>query len=138
MVATDMSECATMAESRAAMLCQQLGKSRLDIINVQDLSIIDMLTRVLKSSSSDTEDAVRESMSGDLAQVATRLENKYRIPCERLIRFGNPVAEIMKEIVARGTGLLIFWGISPANCSRSAPCPCLSSARNRNGLTTKS
>ena len=43
MVATDMSECATMAESRAAMLCQQLGKSRLDIINVQDLSIIDML-----------------------------------------------------------------------------------------------
>ena len=61
MVATDMSECATMAESRAAMLCQQLGKSRLDIVNVQDLSIINMLTRVLKSSSSDTEDAVRES-----------------------------------------------------------------------------
>ena len=137
MVATDMSECATMAESRAAMLCQQLGKSRLDIINVQDLSIIDMLTRVLKSSSSDTEDAVRESMSGDLAQVATRLENKYRIPCERLIRFGNPVAEIIKEIVARGTGLLVigahgngpkshdFLGNLPSKLLQISPVPLL-------------
>ena len=70
MVATDMSECATMAESRAAMLCQQLGKSRLDIINVQDLSIIDMLTRVLKSSSSRI-DGKSGSLTGNSLVKAT-------------------------------------------------------------------
>ncbi len=107
MVATDMSDFAAMAEDRAAMLCKQLQKERLDIINVQDLSVIDMLTRAMKSSADLAEKALREGVTGDLQARAQRLESTYGIKCEPMVRFGKAATEIVQETVARKTGLLV-------------------------------
>ncbi len=137
MVATDMSACATMAENRAAMLCHQLEKTQLDIINVQDLSVINMLTRALDSSSKTAENVIREGLSNELANVVARLENQYHIRCDVLIRFGKPVAEIAQEIAARKTGLLVigahgdspkshdFLGNLPSRLLQTSPVPLL-------------
>lgn len=137
MVATDMSECATMAENRAAMLCAQLGKNRLDIVNVQDLSAIELLKRALKSSAETAEKAVRQGLSDELSGVIRRLENAYDIQCESLIRFGKAATEIAREIIERQTGLLVmgahgntphshaFLGNLPSKLLQISPCPLL-------------
>ena len=137
MVATDMSECAVMAENRAAMLCTQLEKKRLDIIHVQDISVIDMLTRALKSSAEITENAVRKGLSDELSGISRRLESAYGIPCELLVRFGKAATEITHEIIERQTGLLVmgahgsdpgshaFLGNLPSKLLQISPCPLL-------------
>ena len=104
MVATDMSDYATLAENQAAMLSQALGLETLELINVQDLSVIDMLTRALKSSSEIARKTLTEGLSSDLAGVVHRLENAYRIHCELTIRFGKAATEISREIRDRKTG----------------------------------
>lgn len=137
MVATDMSECAVMAESRAAMLCRQFGKQRLDIINVQDISVIDMIMRTLKSSSQTAEKRVREGLSAELAAVAERLQSRYGIRCEPIVRFGKAATEIVKELGERKTGLLVvgahgdspkshdFLGNLPSKLLQISPAPLL-------------
>ncbi|EEO27581.1 universal stress protein [Oxalobacter paraformigenes] len=137
MVATDMSECATMAENRAAMLCAQLGKNRLDIVNVQDLSAVELLKRALKSPAEIAEKAVRQGLSDELSAVIRRLEKDYGIQCELLIRFGKAATEIMHEITERQTGLLVmgahgnsphshaFLGNLPGKLLQISPSPLL-------------
>ncbi len=137
MVATDMSDYATLAENRAAMLSQTLGLETLELINVQDLSVIDMLTRALKSSSEIARKTLTEGLSSDLAGVVHRLENDYRIHCELTIRFGKAATEISREIRDRKTGLLVvgahgndpsnnlFLGNLPSKLLQISPCPLL-------------
>lgn len=137
MVATDMSECAVMAENRAAMLCRQFGKQRLDIINVQDISVVDMIMRTLKSSSLTAETRVREGLSVELATVAERLQSRYGIRCETIVRFGKVATEIVKELGERKTGLLVvgahgdspkshdFLGNLPSKLLQISPAPLL-------------
>ena len=108
MVATDMSTCAVMAEKRAALLCRQLGIDTLDIINVQDLSVIDMLTRALKSPTDETKRVVREGLAADLENITKRLEEAYGINSRLVIRFGKPAHEITTRVIGeKKTGLLV-------------------------------
>ena len=137
MVATDMSTCAVMAEKRAALLCRQLGVDTLDIINVQDLSVIDMLTRALKSPTDETKRVVREGLAADLENITKRLEEAYGINSRLVIRFGKPAHEITTRVIGEKTGLLVvgahgndpgsdmFLGNLPSKLLQFNPCPLL-------------
>ena len=137
MVATDMSTCAVMAEKRAAMLCRQLGVDSLDIINVQDLSVIDMLTRALKSPTDETKRVVREGLAADLENVTRRLKDSYGIDSKLVIRFGKPAHEITTRVIGEKIGLLVvgahgndpgsdlFLGNLPSKLLQFNPCPLL-------------
>lgn len=137
MVATDMSTCAVMAEKRAALLCRQLGIDSLDIINVSDLSVIDMLTRALKSPTDETKRVVREGLAGDLDNITKRLKESYGIDSKLVIRFGKPAHEITTRVIDNKIDLLVvgahgndpssdmFLGNLPSKLLQFNPCPLL-------------
>lgn len=137
MVATDMSTCAVMAEKRAALLCRQLHIDSLDIINVQDLSVIDMLTSALKSPADETKRVVREGLKGDLENITGRLREAYGVNSTLVIRFGKPAHEITTRVIEEKTGLLVvgahgndpgsdmFLGNLPSKLLQFNPCPLL-------------
>lgn len=137
MVATDMSKCAVMAEERAAILSRQLNVDPLEIINVQDLSVIDMLTRALKSPADEMERAVREGLAGDLDNITQRLKDQYGINSTLVIRFGKPAHEITTRVLENKIDLLVvgahgsdpssdmFLGNLPNKLLQFNPCPLL-------------
>ena len=137
MVATDMSTCAVMAEKRAAMLCRQLNVDPLDIINVQDLSIIDMLTRALKNPTDDTKRAIKAGLANDLNGITQRLKESYGVNSELVIRFGKPAHEISTRVIENKIDLLVvgahgndpssdmFLGNLPSKLLQFNPCPLL-------------
>ncbi len=137
MVATDMSICAVMAEKRAALLCRQLNIDPLEIINVQDLSVIDMLTRALKSPTDETKRVVRAGLAADLNGITQRLKESYGIHSELVIRFGKPAHEITARVRENKTDLLVtgahgndpssdtFLGNLPSKLLQFNPCPLL-------------
>lgn len=137
MVATDMSTCAVMAEERAAILSRQLNVDPLEIINVQDLSVIDMLTRALKSPADEMERAVREGLAGDLDNITQRLKDQYGINSTLVIRFGKPAHEITTRVLENKIDLLVvgahgsdpssdmFLGNLPNKLLQFNPCPLL-------------
>lgn len=137
MVATDMSKCAVMAEERAAILSRQLNVDPLEIINVQDISVIDMLTRALKSPADEMERAVREGLAGDLDNITQRLKDQYGINSTLVIRFGKPAHEITTRVLENKIDLLVvgahgsdpssdmFLGNLPNKLLQFNPCPLL-------------
>lgn len=137
MVATDMSTCAVMAEKRAALLCRQLTVDPLEIIHVQDLSVIDMLTRALKSPTDETKRAVREGLMNELKNITRKLGETYDIGSELVIRFGKPAHEITTRVRENKIDLLVvgahgndpssdmFLGNLPSKLLQFNPCPLL-------------
>lgn len=137
MVATDMSTCAVMAEKRAALLCRQLHVDPLEIINVSDLSVIDMLTRALKSPTDETKRAVKEGLAADLENITHRLRETYGIGSKLVIRFGKPAHEITTRVIENKIDLLVvgahgndpssdmFLGNLPSKLLQFNPCPLL-------------
>jgi len=89
-VATDMSEYAYMAEKRAVKLLEKLQTKHLELLNVQDLTIYEVLAELAHSR----DEEIQEILKKALKEKARKLEEEHNISCAYSIRKGRVAQEI--------------------------------------------
>lgn len=93
LAATDLSPCATHAETRAAMLCAELKNDAIGLLNVVDDSAPKALER-LPEGAQKTKAALAEHAENELQRIAQRLQQDYGVRCDCSVGFGRPATGI--------------------------------------------
>ncbi len=94
--ATDLSPYAARAETRAAMLAQELDCKSLDLLHVIASAPLDALRHLLGESSPEMEQRLTDSAGRQLADIGRRLSEKYRLPpLASCVKTGRIHAEIV-------------------------------------------
>lgn len=97
LAATDMSMCATHAETRAAMLCHALQVSEIALMTVIDFSLPGALERLLNNAQAFSEASLAEHAERDLQRIASRLQSEYNVVCNCSVEFGRPASRIASK-----------------------------------------
>ncbi len=95
LAATDFSERAARAETRAAMLCAELKCSSLDLLTVKDAGLPATLASVLDSNRTTAQAMLVSRAERELQRISQRLQERHDIRCSHSVRFGRPVTEIL-------------------------------------------
>lgn len=106
--ATDLSPYAARAETRAAMLAQELDCESLDLLHVLASAPLDALRHLLGESSPDMEQRLADSARRQLADIGRRLSEKYRLPpVTSCVKTGRIHAEIVAYADAVDAALVV-------------------------------
>ncbi len=97
LAATDLSGCATHAETRAAMLCSELKGDALELLTVIDASLPGTLARLVSGTQESAETSLAEHSANDLKRVALRLQSEYGISCDYSVEFGRAATRIASK-----------------------------------------
>ncbi|HJV76208.1 MAG TPA: universal stress protein [Noviherbaspirillum sp.] len=95
LVATDFSERAAKAETRAAMLCSELHCHSLELLNVQPAAIDPVLVFAMDHSNSDGAELIVHGAEHELEQKSMQLKEIHQVDAARNMRFGDPATEIL-------------------------------------------
>lgn len=95
LVATDFSERAAKAETRAAMLCSELHCNSFELLNVQPAAIDPTPAFALDGNHADGGELVVHGAEQELEQKAAQLQEIHSVSAASNIRFGDPATEIL-------------------------------------------
>ncbi|MEO8992238.1 MAG: universal stress protein [Nitrosospira sp.] len=106
--ATDMSPFASRAETRAALLAQELGSESLHLLHVIDNLALEAL-RYLDQPALDTEPRLMELSRSELAGIKHKLSEKYQIQMTTTaLNVGRPHTEIVRYAQNMNAGLVVM------------------------------
>lgn len=97
LVATDLSERAARAETRAAILCADQQCDTLELLIVKEAGLPDSLARVMNSTPASAEALLVDRTVRQMQPVFSRLQDNYGVRCAHTVRFGHPAAEIVSR-----------------------------------------
>ncbi|SDY58456.1 universal stress protein [Nitrosomonas sp. Nm58] len=107
-VATDMSQFASWAEARAAMLALELDSESLDVLHVIDNLALESL-RNLALSPLDTEQRLMESARKQMDEIERNLSDKYCVPVTTTaLNVGRTHTEIERYASFVDAGLVVL------------------------------
>lgn len=95
LVATDFSEWSGRAESRAAMLCQNLHCTSVELCTAIEPAPLASLALVLGVSDAAAEKMVTQKATQELELRSAKLRDIHGAPCSSTVRFGSPAREII-------------------------------------------
>lgn len=108
LLATDCSEQAERAESRAALLCQQHKINNAEMLTIREGSEPDILAMIMK----ETIDAARAQAiaraNEEILYRANRLNDNYGVEFSREVRFGKTATEIVHRAEEINTDLIVI------------------------------
>jgi nucleotide-binding universal stress UspA family protein len=110
LIATDLSEHAGRAETRAAMLAQSLGAEKLVLLHVVPRLPLEALTGILDRTPLETGQRLVDAASAELAKRARRLGEQFGVAAETLVRIGRPHVEAAEVAETLDAGLLVAGG----------------------------
>ena len=95
LVATDLSEWSSRAESRAAMLCRHLNCASVELCVVNETGPLASLAGVIGVTTAAAQDTVARQAMQELESRCTRLRTSHGTLCSAAVRFGSPAQEIL-------------------------------------------
>jgi len=110
LVATDLSEHAGRAETRAAMLAQSLGAGKLVLLHVVPRLPLEAFTNILERTPLETEQRLLDAARAALEERAEHLAAEYAIAAETAVRIGRAHLGIAEEADARDAALVVVGG----------------------------
>ena len=105
---TDFSANAVNAESRAALLCQDMRLHALELLTVQRTTLGDMLTRALRNRSDDQEATLVAHALENLRKAEQRIKSAYDVRCRYAVRIGDPVAEVLAASQSKAADMIVI------------------------------
>ena len=108
LVATDLSEFAGRAGTRAAMLCASLNWNSVELLNVKESGLPNALGLVLKKTPATAEAALVERVMRELRLICNLLQDNYGVRCAATVKFGRPEAEIVARADELAAGLTVI------------------------------
>lgn len=108
LIATDCSERAERAESRAALLCQQHKIKKAEMLTIREGSEPDILAMILKESVDVAKAQAIARARNELLHRANMLNDNYGVEFSREVRFGKTATEIVHRAEEINTDLVVI------------------------------
>lgn len=108
LAATDCSELAERAESRAALLCQQHKITNAELLTVRDRGEPDVLAMIMNTSLDVAKEEAMARAHDALEQRAGMLNDDYGTEFSCHVRFGEAASEIVHRADEIDTDLLVI------------------------------
>lgn len=120
LAATDLSPCATLAETRAAMLCAELKNDALGLLNVVDdgaPSAPELLPEGTPRTKATLAEYI-EYAERELQRIAQRLQQDHGVRCDRSVGFGRPATGIASRAEVISADLIV---VGAHGCNSVSP-----------------
>jgi nucleotide-binding universal stress UspA family protein len=108
LVATDFSERAGRAESRAALLCQQHRIANAELLTVRESSEPDVLSLIMNTSLDLAREQVVARANDELAHRAGMAKDNYGAEFSCQVRLGKTATEIVRRADETDSDLLVI------------------------------
>lgn len=108
LVATDCSERAEWAESRAAMLCQQHNITEVELLTVREGGEPDVLAMIMNTTVDMAREQITARAKEELAHRAAMLKDNFGVDFSPQVGFGKTATEIAHRAEQSATDLLVI------------------------------
>lgn len=108
LIATDFSERAGRAESRAAQLCQQHSIANAELLTIRESDEPEVLAMIMNTTVDLAREQATARTNDELAHRARLVKDNYGIEFSCQVRFGKTATEIVHRAEETDTDLLVI------------------------------
>ncbi|WP_158592255.1 universal stress protein [Noviherbaspirillum sedimenti] len=105
---TDFSADSVNAESRGALLCQDMRLDALELLTVQRTRLGAILAHALRNDNSDPEAMLVAQALQKLRNAEQRIRSAFDVRCRYAVRIGDPVAEVLAASQSKAADMIVM------------------------------